>query len=188
MPIEFTSPLYKEHLTDDVVNQQIPYLWQIYWWDFLKCFWETAVESEQIAFSKAENMPEGVWFKVLSINDLPVLRETTCLLYNRDNFMELWIVCQLKFSAWEIFQKFFPMGTVIEVFISQNDFLFYFYVTPTSSVLFPSGFQLSLFYCTIIPLFCLTLFSLGLFTYLDSLFRLVINRLWKLELATDAPP
>uniref|UniRef100_A0A8C0AVG5 Zinc finger C3H1-type containing n=1 Tax=Buteo japonicus TaxID=224669 RepID=A0A8C0AVG5_9AVES len=30
MPIEFTSPLYKEHLTDDVVNQQIPYLWQIY--------------------------------------------------------------------------------------------------------------------------------------------------------------
>nr|XP_025956107.1 zinc finger C3H1 domain-containing protein [Dromaius novaehollandiae] len=30
MPIEFTSPLYKEHLTDDIVNQQIPYLWQIY--------------------------------------------------------------------------------------------------------------------------------------------------------------
>ncbi|XP_075602900.1 zinc finger C3H1 domain-containing protein isoform X2 [Balearica regulorum gibbericeps] len=30
MPIEFTSPLYKEHLTDDTVNQQIPYLWQIY--------------------------------------------------------------------------------------------------------------------------------------------------------------
>ncbi|XP_038009716.1 zinc finger C3H1 domain-containing protein isoform X1 [Motacilla alba alba] len=30
MPIEFTSPLYKENLTDDVVNQQIPYLWQIY--------------------------------------------------------------------------------------------------------------------------------------------------------------
>ncbi|XP_075284057.1 zinc finger C3H1 domain-containing protein isoform X1 [Opisthocomus hoazin] len=30
MPIEFASPLYKEHLTDDVVNQQIPYLWQIY--------------------------------------------------------------------------------------------------------------------------------------------------------------
>ncbi|KAM6146253.1 LOW QUALITY PROTEIN: zinc finger C3H1 domain-containing protein [Phoenicopterus ruber ruber] len=30
MPIEFTSPLYKEHLTDDAVNQQIPYLWQIY--------------------------------------------------------------------------------------------------------------------------------------------------------------
>ncbi|XP_054044427.1 zinc finger C3H1 domain-containing protein isoform X3 [Rissa tridactyla] len=30
MPIEFTSPLYKEQLTDDVVNQQIPYLWQIY--------------------------------------------------------------------------------------------------------------------------------------------------------------
>ncbi|XP_071623031.1 zinc finger C3H1 domain-containing protein isoform X2 [Heliangelus exortis] len=29
MPVEFTSPLYKEH-TDDVVNQQIPYLWQIY--------------------------------------------------------------------------------------------------------------------------------------------------------------
>lgn len=36
MPIEFTSPLYKEHLTDDVVNQQIPYLWQIYWWDSLR--------------------------------------------------------------------------------------------------------------------------------------------------------
>ncbi|XP_061223979.1 zinc finger C3H1 domain-containing protein isoform X2 [Neopsephotus bourkii] len=30
MPIEFTSPVYKEDLTDDVVNQQIPYLWQIY--------------------------------------------------------------------------------------------------------------------------------------------------------------
>uniref|UniRef100_A0A8C9F742 Zinc finger C3H1-type containing n=1 Tax=Pavo cristatus TaxID=9049 RepID=A0A8C9F742_PAVCR len=30
MPIEFTAPLYKEHLTDDIVNQQIPYLWQIY--------------------------------------------------------------------------------------------------------------------------------------------------------------
>ncbi|KAM6304043.1 zinc finger C3H1 domain-containing protein isoform 2-T2 [Podargus strigoides] len=30
MPIEFASPLYKEHLTDDVVNQQISYFWQIY--------------------------------------------------------------------------------------------------------------------------------------------------------------
>lgn len=46
MPIEFTAPLYKEHLTDDIVNQQIPYLWQIYWWGFLKYFWKTAGGSE----------------------------------------------------------------------------------------------------------------------------------------------
>lgn len=37
IPIEFTPPLYKEHLTDDVLNQHVPYLWQIYWWEFL---WE----------------------------------------------------------------------------------------------------------------------------------------------------
>uniref|UniRef100_A0A452HUB9 Putative zinc-finger domain-containing protein n=1 Tax=Gopherus agassizii TaxID=38772 RepID=A0A452HUB9_9SAUR len=30
MPIEFTSPLYKGHLTDDILNQQVPFLWQIY--------------------------------------------------------------------------------------------------------------------------------------------------------------
>uniref|UniRef100_A0A7M4EI30 Zinc finger C3H1-type containing n=1 Tax=Crocodylus porosus TaxID=8502 RepID=A0A7M4EI30_CROPO len=30
IPIEFTPPLYKEHLTDDVLNQHVPYLWQIY--------------------------------------------------------------------------------------------------------------------------------------------------------------
>ncbi|XP_043349284.1 zinc finger C3H1 domain-containing protein isoform X2 [Dermochelys coriacea] len=30
MPIEFTSPLYKGYLTDDILNQQVPFLWQIY--------------------------------------------------------------------------------------------------------------------------------------------------------------
>ncbi|XP_060633438.2 zinc finger C3H1 domain-containing protein isoform X1 [Anolis sagrei] len=30
MPIEFTPPLYKGNFTEEVLNQQIPYLWQIY--------------------------------------------------------------------------------------------------------------------------------------------------------------
>ncbi|XP_061495719.1 zinc finger C3H1 domain-containing protein isoform X3 [Rhineura floridana] len=30
MPIEFTPPLYKASFTEEVLNQQIPYLWQIY--------------------------------------------------------------------------------------------------------------------------------------------------------------
>uniref|UniRef100_A0A2H6NL88 Uncharacterized protein n=1 Tax=Micrurus carvalhoi TaxID=3147026 RepID=A0A2H6NL88_9SAUR len=30
MPIEFTPPLYKGNFMEDVLNQQIPYLWQIY--------------------------------------------------------------------------------------------------------------------------------------------------------------
>ncbi|XP_044305737.1 zinc finger C3H1 domain-containing protein isoform X2 [Varanus komodoensis] len=30
MPIEFTPPLYKGNFTEEILNQQIPYLWQIY--------------------------------------------------------------------------------------------------------------------------------------------------------------
>lgn len=122
-------------------------------------------------------LPKGVSLWVLSINDLPGLREPTCLLHNRDNF----IAHQLTFSTWEIFQKLCPMATVTGVFILQNDFfvLLLFWVAAASSVVL-SGFQLSPFCFTIVPSLW-TLFSPGLPTFLlltvSAIYRATINRL-----------